>query len=541
MKPIRRSEWADLILIVAIFLGAFLRFNPTLLAGFAINDGGMFAVMVDDLKASGYVLPEFTTYNHLNIPYAYPPLGFYLGRLVADLFGLSADQVVRWVPAFFASLSIPAFYLLARRLLKNKYFAAVATFFFALMPRALSWFVMGGGLTRSPGQFFMLLTLAGVIRLYEENRRSTIFWAGLFGGLAVMSHPEAAVHTFVSAIFLWIMLSRSRAAFINAILVGMMVLLVSAPWWATVIHYHGVEPLLRGAATGQRALAVFHLLFFVFTEEPYATVIAVLGLLGIAHRLLHRDYLLPLWMVIPFVVEGRSAAGPAAIPLAMLAAVGLVDVVFAALATLRAKNTTKEAPVEQVRLPAGGKNSDGMQQFDEIHSSERSIFLYLLLYLIFSTYQFGLQLSSATLYPPDQEAMKWVHENTAPDSRFLVLTGTTSVSCDSVLEWFPALTDRQSIYTVQGREWLEGENFNAYVESTYPVQECLSSDNAACLDTILSDSRYDYVYVSKILRVNNCTPLAVSRTFPYFMETMRTSDSFEAAYETDNVSIYERR
>ncbi|HJR79433.1 MAG TPA: glycosyltransferase family 39 protein, partial [Anaerolineales bacterium] len=231
MKPIHRREWADLILIVAIFLGAFLRFNPTLLAGFAINDGGMFAVMVDDLKASRYLLPEFTTYNHLNIPYAYPPLGFYLGRLAADLFGLGADQVVRWVPAFFASLSIPAFYLLARRLLKNKYYAAVATFFFALMPRALSWFVMGGGLTRSPGQFFMLLTLASVIRLYEENRRSTIFSAGLFGGLAVMSHPEAAVHTFVSAIFLWIMLSRSRAAFINAILVGMMVLLVSAPWW----------------------------------------------------------------------------------------------------------------------------------------------------------------------------------------------------------------------------------------------------------------------------------------------------------------------
>src|SRR5688500_13002340 len=244
MKQIRRKEGADLIFIVAIFLGAFMRFNPTLLAGFAINDGGMFAVMVDDLKASNYLLPKFTTYNHLNIPFAYPPLGFYLGRIAADLFGLSAVQVLRWVPAFFASLSIPAFYPLARRLLKNKYYAAISTLFFALMPRALSWFVMGGGLTRSPGQFFMLLTLLTVVRLYEENRRSDIFWAGLLGGLAVMSHPEAAVHTLVSAIFLWIMLSRSRIAFLYSILVGVIVLLVSAPWWATVIGYHGLEPLL---------------------------------------------------------------------------------------------------------------------------------------------------------------------------------------------------------------------------------------------------------------------------------------------------------
>ena len=542
MKPIRRKEWADLILLLAIFIGTFMRFNPTLLAGFAINDGGMFAVMVDDLKASNYFLPKFTTYNHLNIPFAYPFLGFYLGRVAADLFGLSAVQAVRWVPAFFASLSIPAFYLLALRLLKDKYYAAISTLFFALMPRALSWFVMGGGLTRSPGQFFMLLTLATLIRLYEENRRTDIFWAGLFGGLAVMSHPEAAVHTFVSAIFLWLMLSRSRAAFINSLVVGMIVLLVSAPWWATVIHYHGVEPLLKGAATGQKALAVFHLLFFVFTEEPYATIIAILGLIGIADRLTRRDYLLPLWMVIPFFVEGRSAAGPAAIPLAMLAAIGLVDVVFAGLRTLSGRRvaTEVEASVEKDPAATEKRSRNDVQQSDQLSSIERNVFIYLFLYLIFSTYQFGLQLSNATLYPHDQAAMNWVRENTPAESRFLVLTGTTSVSCDSVLEWFPALTGRQSLYTVQGTEWIQGANFNTYVRSTYPVQECLASGDASCLDTAVSRSQYDYVYVSKILRVNNCSPLDIPRTFPYFLERIGADSGFDAVYESEDVIIYSK-
>ena len=123
---------------------------------------------------------------------------------------------MRWVPAFFASLSVPAFYLLASRLLKNKSLASVSTLFFALTPRALSWFVMGGGLTRSPGQFFMLLTLATLIRLYEDNRRSDIFLAGFLGGLAVLSHPEAAVHTAVSAVFLWLMLSRKQTTFTDS-------------------------------------------------------------------------------------------------------------------------------------------------------------------------------------------------------------------------------------------------------------------------------------------------------------------------------------
>ncbi|HSB02663.1 MAG TPA: glycosyltransferase family 39 protein [Anaerolineales bacterium] len=530
-KSITRAEWSTLLLFLAILLGTFMRFNPTLLAGFPINDGGMFAAMVDDLKTSHYLLPAFTTYNHLNIPYAYPPLGFYLGRLAADLFGLSAVQVLRWVPAFFASLSIPAFYLLAMRLLKNKYYAVVSTLFFALMPRALSWFVMGGGLTRSPGQFFMLLTLATVIRLYEENRRSDIFLAGILGGLAVLSHPEAAIHTFVSAIFLWLMLSRKKTAFLNSIFVGVIVLIVTAPWWATVLHYHGIGPLINGAQTGQKFLAVFNLLFFVFTEEPYATVIAVLGLVGIGACLIRREYLLPLWMAIPFFVEGRSAAGPAAIPLAMLAAVGLVDVVWAAMQAWTGK--THEA--------SAGSDRNDPEQPEHLPSAERNIMIYLLLYLLFSTYEFGAQLSSATLYPPDREAMSWVRENTPDDARFLVLTGTSSVSCDSVLEWFPALTGRQSLYTVQGTEWTQGKNFNEYVKSTYAVQECLSAGDGACLDAAVDRSQYDYIYLSKVLRVNNCRPVNMQRTFPYFLEKMRADARFAIVYETDGAVIYKNR
>jgi hypothetical protein len=517
-KSITRNEWASLILLLSIVIGTFMRFNLTLLAGFAINDGGMFAVMVDDLRASHYLIPAFTTYNHLNIPFAYPPLGFYFGALAVDIFKMSAVQAVRWVPAFFASLSIPAFYFLSLRLFKDTYRASLSALFFALMPRAFSWFVMGGGLTRSPGQFFMLLTLIMVIRLYEEGRLVDIFWAGLFGGLAVMSHPEAAVHTVVSAVLFWIMLSRKRNTFIRSALVGVVVLLVTVPWWGTVLHYHGTAPLFNAAATGQKLIAVFNLVFFVFTEEPYATFIAILGLIGLAHRLIRRDYLLPLWMAIPFFVEGRSAAGPAAIPLAMLAAVGLVDVIFPAL----------QASVKRDAEPS-----------DSISPIERNVFFYLLLYLVFSAYQFGYQLSAATVYPDDQEAMYWVSNNIPADARFLVLTGTTSVSCDSVTEWFPALTGRQSLFTVQGTEWTKGKNFGTFIKQENDLQDCVLG-NASCVDDLITPAQYDYVYLSKSLHVDNCKPAAV-RTFPYFVESVHADKRYEVIYETDGVMIYKQR
>lgn len=517
-KPIRRHEWADLILMAAILFGAFLRFNPTLLAGFAINQGGMFAVMVDDLRANHYLLPVYTTYNHLQIPFAYPPLGFFVGGIVADLFSIDSVQVVRWLPAFFASLSVPAFYLLALRLLKNKYHASVATLFFAFMPRAFSWFITGSGLTRSSGQFFLLLTLAGTVRLYQENRRGDIFWAGIFAALTVMSHPEAAVHMVASVIFFWTLLGHSRTTFIKLVGVGAIALIVTAPWWGIVLHYHGLAPLLSAVQTGQKTSAALNLIFFDFAEEPFATLITVLALIGLGRCLIRKEYLLPLWLVLPFVVEGRSAALPAAIPLAMLAAVGLVDVVLMILSPNTERKTEKPEQVSFIEV---------------------GVVAYALLYLLFSTYQFGLRLSGSSLPLSDREAMKWVHENTPDNSRFLVLTGTNSISCDNVLEWFPALTDRQSLYTVQGTEWTKGADFRAYVQSTYAVQKCLSSGDLSCLDQAVNRSEYDFVYISKIPRLN-CAPVDLPNSFSHFIESMRMDKDFGVVYETQDVIVFNK-
>lgn len=517
-KSPSRKEWAGLVVFIALLLGAFLRFNPSLVAGFPVGDGGMFAVMVDDLKTTHYLLPQFTRYNHSNIPFAYPPLGFYAGRIAADLFGLTAVESLRWVPALFASFSILAFYLLALQLLKNRYYAAVAAMFFAMMPRALSWFVSGGGLTRSPGQFFMLLTLAMAVRLYRENRRRDIFLAGLFAGLTLMSHPEAAVHMVASVIFLWIMLARSRTAFMNLIGVGVVASIVSSPWWLTVIHYHGIDPLLSAAQTGQKSLAVLNLISFDFTEEVFATLIAVLGLLGLACSLSRRTHLLPLWLIIPFIVEGRSSVLPAAIPLAMLASVGFLDVVLPALLPDERRTVDESAPLTRV---------------------EFGLFVYLLLFLVFSTYQFGMQLAGSTLAMPDRQAMDWVRGHTMPDSRFLVLTGTNAITCDLVLEWFPALSGRKSIYTVQGTEWTKGADFASYVRSTYDVQRCLTDGDLSCLDATVPRSAYDYIYMSKLL-TRDCRTIEYKNTFHYFLESVREDRQFHTFYESDQIVIFSK-
>ena len=177
---------------------------------------------------------------------------------------------------------------------------------------------------------------------------------------------------------------------------------------------------------------------------------------------------------------------------------------------------------------------------DKVPALEFGVLIYLMLYLFFSAYQYGLQLSSASLYPSAREAMNWIRMNTPEDARFLVLTGTTSVSCDLVLEWFPALTDRQSLYTVQGTEWTQGKNFIVYVKSTYAVQKCWSSGDSSCLDSVIERSQYDYIYLSKVQLMSNCQPLDTQETFPYFLEAMKAQTGFDIVYETNDVVVYRK-
>jgi hypothetical protein len=187
---------------------------------------------------------------------------------------------------------------------------------------------------------------------------------------------------------------------------------------------------------------------------------------------------------------------------------------------------------------AGLRSAKGDDTAPELVTAiERGTLLYFFMYLLFSGYLFSWQISSATLYSPDREAMQWVRENTPADANFLVLTGSRSVSCDSVPEWFPALTQRKSIYTVQGTEWTLGKDFGAFVQKSSAVQACVS-DSANCVLDLTKSVKYDFIYVSKLLRVDNCVPLSFPQAFPFFVEGLRSNPGFNVVYETGGVVVF---
>jgi len=515
----KQVGWADFLFALSVLLGAWVRFLPAIETGSPINDGGMFYVMISDLRTNHFLLPAFTSYNHLNIPYAYPPLSFYVAGLISTL-GISTLDVLRWLPPSIAALSILAFYWMASLMLSSRSKASLATMVFALMPRLFSWYIMGGGLSRSFGLLFLLLTCASAWALFARRSVKYILWTALFGAGAVLSHPETGLHTAAACALIWLFEGRSWRSLRDATIVGLAVVLFTSPWWGTVLYLHGVEPFQSALGTGGHT-ALFWLpwITFDFAEERFATLLTVLGLIGLGVQCARRDWFLPLWVLTPFVVEPRSATAIAAVPLAILAGVGLSDLIIPGFVAMELKS-----------------RFESREWMDYLSQGRVARFLlgYILLFALIGAVVYDFSLTNYVVSRDDRSAMEWVANHTPADSRFVVLTGRSDPLEDPLAEWFPAYSSHTSENTIQGREWLLGKGFLTFLGGLSQLQSCLN-DRPSCVETWADTNHlmYEYLYIEKSSKTNPSSGL--------LLFLLRQNSNYTLAYENNGVVIFARK
>ncbi len=520
---INQEQTGTLIAILAFILGVWVRIMPTYLAGSPINDGGLFYQMVLGLAENGFRLPNYIEYNNLQIPFVYPPLAFYIAGGIHKIFSTPLIDLFRWYPPLVSVLSILAFYRLANSLLASKFQAGIATFVYALTPRAITWMIMGGGLTRATGQLFLLLTLEFVFQMYKVGGKKNILLASLFGTLTVLSHPEAAVHAIVTVLILWWIVGRNRNGILQSFIVGLLVCATSAIWWLPAIQVHGLQPFLSAFQTGNID-SVQGIVFLTtgLSDEPFTTYILALGMIGVIYTIAQGRYFLPLWFILPHVIEPRNAPNVTVFPMAMLAGVTLSEIVFPAIRNI-------EAVTRKVTLtpPFGGM-------------AVKALSALLVINLIFSSYYHAFRLSLNVVSEGNQTALEWVQQNTPPGSKFVIVTGWECSMCDSLQEWFPVTTGRASLTTIQGKEWLAGQSFREQMETLIEIQECLNKDYQ-CLETSTKKlgEQFQYIYISHripvplpqgILWISGGQQLAVSLA--------SHPTKYELVYQSTEASIF---
>lgn len=495
----------SVLLLTAILVGSFVRLAHPVSGEYPLNDGGLFYTMVQDLQTSTKLLPLYTSYNQNQIPFAYPPLTFFLTQLIFKLTSIPLMELVRLMPSIISCLTIPAFYLLARRMLRSTEQILLATFSFALLPTAFDPLIVGGGLTRAPGLFFALLILAEIQLLCSEVNKTRLALTIIFGSLTVLSHPGMAWFTVYSAVLLIILHpTKDKRKYISAFLVAIGVFLLTAPWWVTLLSRYGVTTLLSPYQTESFSISTLLTPFsFLFTNEPLVDFLAVFTFLGLLTNLRLRNWQLPAWLLGVFIFEPRLGAAYSATPVALLAGVGIEAVL-----NFVEKDEKTKSNNQLIKAMALG---------------------FLLIYSLISAY---LAPQYRRLSQAQVESMEWIHKNTSEDAQFLVLTGYDHYGNDYTNEWFPTLTHRHSLVTPQGYEWMPDQEFNRRA-SLHAELQSLAGENIANLETWVEDENlaFTHIYIARKALRKQQIPLKTLE------DTINFSSSYEILFENEDAVI----
>jgi hypothetical protein len=428
-SPKRDTRFA--LVFTLVLLGGFLLRRAFFAASdFPLHDGGLFYVMIGDLIRNGFHLPIVSSYNAASIPFLYPPLGLYAAGWIETTFGADRLQLFRWIPLVLSTAAIPAFYFLAKEVLKEKWTSLGAMAIFSVLPMSYTWVLMGGGVTRAFGEVLCILALAFVFRFLRASWWVDGAAAVLLCGFTVLSHPEWAWFLFysIALISLAAVIRKPRRGVILSVVLLLGTLLVVSPWLIIVLRVHGGMVSLPLLDSGfNRGGDIARLITLSWSNEPFFPFITLLGILGSVVAIRRRQYLLPIWLLMVFCLQGRAADQKAVIPLALVAGVGLA----AANDFLRSKWPAWEA--KKIAYGIGA-------------------LLYGFLFL--SAYLYTSQLIKP-LPAAFHQGVAWIKDETPPASTFMVITGETWER-DNYSEWIAALTGRASLNVVQGYEWLPG-------------------------------------------------------------------------------------
>jgi hypothetical protein len=499
-------------LILTAFFGLYVRLFPLFKTAFPLVDGGMFYTMIKDLQASHFILPVFTTYNHAEIPYAYPPLAFYAAGFVNAVSGISLLEIVKWLPVIISILTIPLFYLFVKQALNSEPKAALATLIFSLTPNSYWWDIVGGGLTRSIGTLFFIITAICTCQMYREKKLTWVIATIFSGAFVVLSHLAWALQSVVVILLLWFFWGRNKQGIINSLIVVAGVLLLTSPWWIAVLQHHGIWTLLlAGQVTHSRWLSWTILFALSFTGE-YTGVIAVFALIGLFIHIAKKEYFFPLWAILCLVVDPRGGTFASIFPFSIMAMSTITDGIAPLLFRAQA--------------------DDGQHPDTWMHSlntiAGRLFFGFFVILFLYNAYNVSNTASYQVLGTEEFEAINWVKSNTDVKDHFLILDEQGNPLLSPFTEWFPALAGRRSIATIQGTEWLNGDrHYNKQIPIITSIHDCLYQD-VNCLYNLQDEMTDTYSYV--IVSSKTPVPLLIS---------LENHPDFKMAYSSPTIKIFQ--
>ena len=317
--------------------------------------------------------------------------------------------------------------------------------------------------------------------MFRKPNISYLVLSIFFCSLAILSHPELTWFLFLTSLLIGLSHGLNKKAILFAIFTISGILFLTLIWWLVLAQRFGLSLFINALRTNSSFNPGTFL--FYFTGELFASLLAVIALFGLFAEIARKKFFILLWLVVISIFSPRSAL-MSNIPVAILFGSGFVWVLIPGL------------------LSYAGRPSIEYQTISELFREKISkiAFSVIMILAFFSALLLPL-LGSApvkAISQFDQQAMNWVSINTPSNSKFVVLTGGEWTT-DYISEWFTALSNRISVSTVQGSEWLPDYRYNDLINLYKEVQIC-AMENFSCLLSWEKNNgiSYSYLYISKV-------------------------------------------
>ncbi|WP_227377391.1 ArnT family glycosyltransferase [Haladaptatus halobius] len=492
------------VLAVAVFVSsAYLLTHP-----YPAYGAGLFLEISETIAERNYAFPKrIAGYTRGGVPFAYPPLAFYVTALLLDI-GVDPLVITRALPTVVTALAFVPYYFLARELLPSPNRAGVAAIIAAVTPVLLEWHLSAGGIVRAPAFLLLLTGLYFGVRLFRDGSRPWLFPACALFGLTVLTHPTYSVFFGVSYVLFYVAESRSLVGLRDGATVAGVGLAIAVPWVALVASNHGIGVLTSAAGT-HGGLGAGATLFVRRLGDPLSTSVFIvvwylLLTLGVYYFVSKRRPFIPVWFVVSVFLMDEIRF--AFVPGVLLVTMGLTDVV----------------PAIRSRLPG----SDGKT----ITPTAVQAFVLGLLVVSGTLFVVGIPIAGQTPMPAfidqeDTEAMEWAKTETPNDAEFVVL--------GDAAEWFPYFTERTILVGPWGVEWTTPAKYRQQMDVYTDLSTC---HTARCLTNELrvQQSQPTYLYVPKGTYTVRGTTIDQPKRM---RRSLERSERYRIAYENEGVLV----
>jgi hypothetical protein len=524
------TRWAQLEgdrlwLAIALSVGGLVYISYLLTHTHPAYEGGLYLQMAEEIVQNGYGLPKrIPYYLEGGIPFAYPPLMFYVIALFMDFTSIDPVMLELYAPGLVMIAYLIPYYFTAKELLGSSRQAGLASVFFAVTPPVLRWHISAGGIVRSVAVLFMLIGVYVGLKIFrtQDRRWLWVLLGTILFTLTMLTHPVYTVFFAGSYLLLFAYYDRTWSGLLCGAVVAAGGIVLAAPWWLQIANTHGLDIYLTASGTHTGLTGGYHRIKSRFVYPLWAmnvvTPFYVMAFVGGIYALFRRRYFLPVWMVTASYVIGKQrftfVAG------SMLSAMFVIEVVMPVVMAVDvdfdfdvpvvAGHRKAVSIVIAVSLIVGAVGTGVAFAGSELNTTHAD-----------STTQ------PQTVSSADLQAMVWIRNNTTQSAEFVVLGDTA--------EWLPYYTERTVLVSPWGAEWT---STSGYYEEYSLYRKLSTCSNTDCLQILLgvTERQPDYLYVPTeeyTVHGDEYSPRID------MIRAMVTSERYELRYENDGVMIFE--